>query len=316
MPKARPERSQVSAALMRLGDGAGRIFATGRGSRAWFRPPRIRTNSKAASASYVAADQRVRALPRQRQPARRSRAEAEDAVPGRHLIRVDRREVDPVACPGARCVESNNAPTSPHFLPASPWSFESPCAGRGVRVQTFLSGCRNPGDRDSGETAFRRVPVCPRPGARRARSVTAIRAPALQARAEAWPTAAIVRACPGGTCPLGPPPTPIATRPRPSQRRRSGSRVRQSRPGRALPQPRVWRFGSRKKYALQMLVSSTLLNTVACPAETATRPPCPADGGRAAQGRPKLTPAGFFSRLFQTLRGYPHIAPRPIRITN
>lgn len=50
MPEAQPERSQVSVALMRLGDGTGRILATGRGSRAWFRPSRTRTNSKSNNA--------------------------------------------------------------------------------------------------------------------------------------------------------------------------------------------------------------------------------------------------------------------------
>ena len=102
MPEAQPERSQ-SVALMRPGSD---------------RPAQDEFEGRVGI--QVAADQRVRALPRQRQPARRGRAEAEGAVASRHRIRVDRREVDPVARPGARRVESNNAPTSPHFLPASP----------------------------------------------------------------------------------------------------------------------------------------------------------------------------------------------------
>jgi hypothetical protein len=71
-----------------------------------------------------------------------------------------------------------------------------------------------------------------------------------------------------------------------------------------------------KKYSLRMLVYYTLLIVATCPAGTATRPPCPAAGRRAAQGRPKPAPAGFFSRLLRTLRGYPPIAPLPIRIYN
>ena len=142
-------------------------------------------------------------------------------------------------------------------------------------MQTFLSGCRNPGDRDSGETAFRACGwSAPVPGARRARSVTTIRAPALQARAEAWPQRPIVRACPGGTCSRGPPPTPtptsaIAT----AATRYLGSPVATE--ARAAGAPSVALCLSNK-FSLSILVGSTLLKTATCAAGNATRPPCPA----------------------------------------
>ena len=159
-------------------------------------------------------------------------------------------------------------------------------------------------------------PVCPRPAARRARSVTTIRAPALQARAEAWPQRPLSEPVPAGPAPRG----RHRHQPQPDHgHRRGGDPVpgfASDGQGAGCRSPECGASALVKKHALLMLVYSALLKTATCSAGTATRPPCPAAGRRAAQGRPKPAPAGFFSCLLRTLRGHPHIAPRLIRINN
>ena len=172
-------------------------------------------------------------------------------------------------------------------------------------MQTLLSGCRNPGGRNGDKAAFR---AC------------GWSAPVLE-------RAAPVRSRRSGRLPCRPARKPGHSGYRPSLSRRDLPRGRH----RHQPQPDLGRRrggdpvtgfandgqGARcrnpecgailleKSNFLPILVSSTPLNTAACPAETATRLPCPAAGRSAAQGRPKLAPAGFYSRLLE-----PYVASR------
>ena len=183
-------------------------------------------------------------------------------------------------------------------------------------MQTFLSGCRNPGDRDSGETAFR--------ASGRSAPVPERAAPVRSRRSGRLPCRPARKPGHSGHCPS------LSRRDLPRGRHRhqpqpdldhrhSGDPVpgfASDGQGAGCRSPECGASALRKIKWFRMLVSSTLLKVSVCPAGTATRPPCPTTDRSAAQGRPKPAPARFFLRLFRTLRGYLHIAPLPIRINN
>ena len=182
-------------------------------------------------------------------------------------------------------------------------------------MQTFLSGCRNPGDRDGGETAFR-ASGWSAPVPERAAPVRSRRSGRLPCRPARKPRHS-------GYCPSlsrrDLPPGAATDTGLNLDHRHSGDPVpgfASDGQGAGCRSPECGASELKKEYMFFMLDSSTLLKIATCPAGTATRPPCPTILRSAAQGRPKPAPAGFFSRLLRTLRGYPHIAPLPIRINN